>query len=102
MFNSNTIFSGIVGIGTVQRQSIVSLIWQIAITFIGFFSTMYFACAVGADVFGAFFRFMVYFIIIVLMTDGGFEGLILKYDRKIYDELKVLMMQMNVGWPKWM
>jgi O-antigen/teichoic acid export membrane protein len=78
MFNSNTIFSRIVGIGAVQRQSIVSLIWQIAITFIGFFSTMYFAHAVGADVLGAFFLFMAYFSIIGLMTDGGLGGAAVK------------------------
>lgn len=78
MFKLNTFFSRIMGIGAVQRQSIVSLIWQIAITFIGFFSTMYFARTVGADVLGAFFLFIAYFSIIGLMTDGGFGGAAIK------------------------
>ena len=58
----------------IQRQSIVSLIWQVAFTFIGFLSTMYFARAVGAEVLGAYFLFVAYFSIIGLMTDGGFGG----------------------------
>lgn len=66
------------GIGAVQRQSIVSLIWQIAITFIGFFSTMYFARVLGADVLGAYFLFMAYFGIIGIITDSGFEGAAIK------------------------
>jgi len=52
----------------------VSLIWQIAFTFIGFLSTIYFARAVGAEVLGAYFLFVAYFSIIGLMTDGGFGG----------------------------
>ena len=62
----------------IQRQSIVSLIWQIAFTFIGFLSTMYFAHAVGAGVLGAYFLFLAYFGIIRLMTDGGFGGAAIK------------------------
>ena len=74
MFKLNTIFSRIMGIGAVQRQSIVSLIWQIAITFIGFFSTMYFARVLGADVLGAYFLFLAYYGIISFITDSGFGG----------------------------
>ena len=62
----------------IQRQSIVSFIWQIAFTFIGFLSTMYFAHAVGAGVLGAYFLFMAYLGIIGLMTDGGFGGAAIK------------------------
>ena len=62
----------------IRRQSIVSLIWQIAFTFIGFLSTMYFAHAVGAGVLGAYFLFVAYFSIIGLMTDGGFGGAAVK------------------------
>lgn len=72
MFKINTIFSHIMGIGAVQRQSIISFIWQIAYTVIGFMSTMYFAHAVGASVLGGYFLFMVYFGIINMITDGGF------------------------------
>ena len=62
----------------IRRQSIVSLIWQIAFTFIGFLSTMYFAHAVGAEVLGAYFLFVAYFSIIGLMTDGGFGAAAIK------------------------
>jgi O-antigen/teichoic acid export membrane protein len=66
------------GIGEVQRQSIISLISQIGITFVGFFSTMYFAHAVGASVLGAYFLFMAYYGIVSMVTDGGFGGAALK------------------------
>ena len=60
------------GVGAVQRQSIISFIWQIAYTVIGFASTMYFAHAVGASVLGGYFLFMAYFGIINMLSDGGF------------------------------
>ena len=66
------------GIDAIQRQSLVSLIWQIAFTFIGFLSTMYFAHAVGAGVLGAYFLFVAYLSIISLMTDGGFGAAAVK------------------------
>ena len=78
MFNFNTIISRIMSIEPIQRQSIVSLIWQIALTFIGFLSTIYFAHAVGAGVLGAYFLFVAYLSIISLMTDGGFGGAAVK------------------------
>jgi O-antigen/teichoic acid export membrane protein len=66
------------GIGAVQRQSIVSLIWQVAFTLIGLLSTMYFSHAVGAGVLGAYFLFMAYLGIIGMVTDGGFGGAAIK------------------------
>lgn len=78
MFNLNTILARIMGIEPIQRQSMVSLIWQIAFTFIGFLSTMYFAHAVGASVLGAYFLFVAYLSIIGLVTDGGFGGAAVK------------------------
>lgn len=78
MVNVHTILSRIMGIGDVQRQSIVSVIWQIAFTFIGFLSTMYFAHAVGASVLGAYFLFIAYLSIIGLVTDGGIGGAAIK------------------------
>jgi O-antigen/teichoic acid export membrane protein len=66
------------GIGEVQRQSIVSFIWQIAYTFIGFLSTIYFAHAVGASVLGAYFLFVAYYSIIGMVSDGGFGGAAVK------------------------
>ncbi|MCG7847874.1 MAG: flippase, partial [ANME-2 cluster archaeon] len=74
----HTFFSRIMSIEPIRRQSIASLIWQIALTFIGFLSAMYFARAVGAGVLGAYFLFMAYFGIIGLMTDGGFGGAAVK------------------------
>jgi O-antigen/teichoic acid export membrane protein len=78
MFKLNTLFSRIMSIEPIRRQSIVSLIWQIALTFLGFLSTMYFAHAVGAGVLGAYFLFIAYLGIIGLMTDGGFGGAAVK------------------------
>jgi O-antigen/teichoic acid export membrane protein len=78
MFKLKTFFSHIMAIEPIRRQSIVSLIWQIAFTFIGFLSTMYFAHAVGPEVLGAYFLFVAYFSIIGLMTDGGFGGAAIK------------------------
>jgi len=78
MSNLKTFFSRIMSIEPIRRQSIVSLVWQIALTLIGFLSTMYFARAVGAGVLGAYFLFMAYLSIIGLMTDGGFGGAAVK------------------------
>jgi O-antigen/teichoic acid export membrane protein len=78
MSKLKTFFSRIMSIEPIRRQSIVSLIWQIAITFVGFLSTMYFAHAVGADVLGAYYLFLAYYNIIGLMTDGGFGGAAIK------------------------
>jgi O-antigen/teichoic acid export membrane protein len=78
MFSLNTILSRIMGIGEVQRQSIVSFIWQIIFTFIGFLSTIYFAHAVGASVLGAYFLFVAYYSIIGMVSDGGLGAAAIK------------------------
>ncbi len=78
MFDFRAILSRIMGIGAVQRQSIVSFIWQIATTFIGLLSTMYFAHIVGASDMGSYFLFMTYYGIINLVTDGGLSGAAIK------------------------
>lgn len=78
MFKLKTFFSRIMSIEPIRRQSMVSLIWQISFTFIGFLSTMYFAHAVGAEVLGGYYLFLAYFGIIFLMTDGGFGGAAIK------------------------
>ena len=74
MFKLNIIFSRIMDVEAVRRQSIVSLIWKIAFTFIGFFSTIYFARVVGASALGVYFLFTAYYGIISMVTDGGFGG----------------------------
>jgi O-antigen/teichoic acid export membrane protein len=66
------------GIEEVQRQSIVSFIWQIANTAVGFLATMYFARAVGAGVLGAYFLFVTYLGIFSMLSDGGIGGAAIK------------------------
>lgn len=70
----NNLFSRILSIGEIQRQSIVSLIWQIAYTFIGFLSTIYFTHTLddSESILGGYFLFLAYLSIINLVTDGGF------------------------------
>ncbi len=70
----NYIFSRVMNIETIRRQTIMSLIFQIIITFVGFFGTMYFARTVGADILGAYFLFMSYFGIIGMFSEGGLGG----------------------------
>lgn len=78
MFNIKTIFSNILKIDPIQRQSIISLFWQIAFTAIGFLSTMYFARTVGAATLGSYFLFLAYLTLINMVTDGGFGGAAIK------------------------
>jgi O-antigen/teichoic acid export membrane protein len=78
MFYFKTIILRIMGIEEVQRQSIVSLIWQIANTALGFLGTMYFAHAVGASVLGAYFLFVTYLGFFGMLSDGGIGGAAIK------------------------
>ena len=78
MYNISAIFSNVLKIDPIQRQSIISLFWQIAFTAIGFLSTMYFAHTVGAAILGAYFLFLTYNGIFGLVTDGGFGGAAVK------------------------
>jgi len=73
-----TLFSKIMGIGEIQRQSIISFSGQIALTVIGFLGTVYFARTVGASVLGAYFLFMAYYSIIDMVNDGGIGGAAIK------------------------
>jgi len=65
-------------IDTVQRQSITTFIWQIAITFIGFFSTVYIVRTAGTNVLGGYFILLAYLGIIGMISDGGFGGAAIK------------------------
>ena len=78
MLNPTALISAILKINPVQRQSIISLFWQIAFTAIGFLSTMYFAHTVGAAVLGAYFLFLAYNGIFNMVSDGGFGGAAIK------------------------
>jgi len=78
VFNIIAIFSNILKIDPIQRQSIVALFWQVALTATGFLSTMYFAHKVGAGILGSYFLFLAYYGIIGMVTDGGFGGAAVK------------------------
>ena len=78
MFNPYKIFTRIMSIEPVQRQSLVSFIIQIAYTLLGFVSTMYFAHAVGASVLGSYFLLVAYYGLAGIAGDGGFGGAAMK------------------------
>lgn len=73
-----SIYTRIISIEPVQRQSLISFITQITFTFFGFLSTIYFAHTVGACVLGAYFLFMAYYGISSIISDGGFGGAAIK------------------------
>lgn len=78
MINLKSIYTRIISIEPIQRQSLISLIIQILFTFVGLFSTIYFAQTVGANVLGAYFLFMTYLGIISLVSDVGLGGAAIK------------------------
>lgn len=78
MFHLKSIYSRIISIEPIQRQSIISLIIQILFTFIGFLSTMYFAHTIGAGVLGAYFIFLAYLGIFGMIGDIGLGGAAIK------------------------
>ncbi len=61
----------IMNIGTIQRQSLISIVWQIALTLIGFMSTIYFVRFVGTEILGAYFLVLSYYSFINMVSDGG-------------------------------
>ena len=61
-------------ISSIQRQSVITLFSTIALTSIGFLSTIYFAHTLGPAPLGAYFLFLAYFGILNLIGDGGFGG----------------------------
>ena len=65
-------------IGSIQRQSLISLFSTISLTVIGFISTIYFAHTLGPAILGAYFLFLAYFGILNLIGDGGFGGAAVK------------------------
>lgn len=78
MISIGSFFTRIMQIETLRRQSIVTLSTTIALTLIGFASTMYFAHSIGASVLGVYFLFLAYFNIFNLVIDGGFGGAAIK------------------------
>jgi O-antigen/teichoic acid export membrane protein len=65
-------------ISSIQRQSVISLSSTIALTGIGFLSTIYFAHTLGPAPLGSYFLFLAYFGIFNLIGDGGFGGAAVK------------------------
>jgi O-antigen/teichoic acid export membrane protein len=65
-------------ISSIQRQSVISLSTTIALTVIGFLSTIYFAHTLGPAPLGAYFLFLAFFGILNLLGDGGFGGAAVK------------------------
>jgi O-antigen/teichoic acid export membrane protein len=65
-------------ISSIQRQSVISLFSTIALTGIGFISTIYFAHTLGPAPLGAYFLFLAYFGILNLVGDAGFGGAAVK------------------------
>ncbi|PKL65041.1 MAG: polysaccharide biosynthesis protein [Methanomicrobiales archaeon HGW-Methanomicrobiales-3] len=62
----------------IQRQSLISLGSTLALTAIGFLSTIYFAHVLGPAPLGVFFIFLAFFGIFNLVGDGGFGGAAVK------------------------
>ena len=65
-------------IGSIQRQTVISLVSTISLTIVGFVSTIYFAHALGPAPLGAYFLFLAYFGILNLIGDGGFGSAAVK------------------------
>ena len=56
----------------IQRQSTLSLIFTLAITGVGFLSTMLFSHVLGKDLMGVYYLFLAYYGIFNMIGDGGF------------------------------
>jgi len=70
--------SRLMEIAPIQRQSLISFGFAIAVTAIGFLSTIVFAHILGPAVLGDYFIFLAYFSILYLIGDGGFGGAAVK------------------------
>lgn len=70
--------SRLMEIAPIQRQSLISFGFAIAVTAIGFLSTIVFAHILGPAVLGDYFIFLAYFGILYLVGDGGFGGAAVK------------------------
>lgn len=62
----------------VRRQSLISLVWSIAFTGIGFLSTVYFTRILDAGVLGGYYLFLAYFGVVSIICDSGFTGAVQK------------------------
>lgn len=64
--------------GGIQRQSTFALASILAITGVGFISTMVFAHLLGPEIMGGYFLFLAYLGVIELVGDGGLGGAAVK------------------------
>jgi len=78
VFLPKTYLSRIMGIGSVQRQSMISFLTYLGLTAVGFISTMYFAHILGKAVLGTYYLFLAYYGVFDLIADGGFGGAAVK------------------------
>ena len=62
----------------IQRQSVMALGSTLALTAIGFLSTIYFAHILGPAILGEYYLFLSYYGILNLIGDGGFGGAAIK------------------------
>lgn len=93
-------------IGTVQRQSLISFSTLIALTIIGYLSTIYFAHVLGPAILGSYFLFLAYYGVFDLIGDGGFGGAAVKRisEGREQDEyfsafiiLRLLLLTLSIG-----
>jgi Membrane protein involved in the export of O-antigen and teichoic acid len=106
VFRPSGYLARVMRIEPVQRQSLISLASTLALTAIGFLSTMYFAHTVGPSILGAYFIFAAYFGIFDLLGDGGFGSAAVKRISEGEDQgafftafilLRVVLMAVSVG-----
>ncbi|WAI00828.1 flippase [Methanogenium organophilum] len=68
----------LMNIDPLRRQSAISLVSTLGLTFVGFIATMYFAHVLGKAAYGAYALFLAYYGIFSLIGDGGFGGAAVK------------------------
>lgn len=74
----SSFISRFMNVNPIKRQSLISLLSTMAVTTVGFLSTMYFAHFLGPAPLGEYFLFLAYFGVFNLIGDGGFGGAAVK------------------------
>ena len=78
MLSDSLFISRLMSISSIQRQSIITLSSTIALTGLGFLSTIYFAHSLGPAPLGVYFLFLAYLGILNVLGDGGFGSAAVK------------------------
>ena len=106
VFRPSAYVGRVMRIDPVRRQSVISLGSTLALTAIGFLSTMFFAHTVGPAILGAYFLFVAYYSVFNLIGDGGFGGAAVKRISEGVDQnayftafvfLRVMLLVASVG-----